>query len=328
MMNKFIRPSIALLAVVTGATTLATAGALVACSSQPLQCSQAPCGGGSTDSGVADSGALDGGGGDTQTPIPTKAIRIKFAVKVGQEAFDCKKTFPGLGVSGVSAVPLDFRMYVHDVKVVDSAGNTATIALTQDQKWQYQNLALLDFEDKTGTCINGTTDTNVEVVGTVPASLGTVNAVKFIIGVPENLNHADMAVAASPLNLSSMSWDWTYGYKFLRADFKQISSAVPTTALLHLGSTGCTPGAGGAAAVCSTPNRPLVNLINFDPAKSTIVLDYAQAVLGSNLADDQGGEPGCMSDPSDPECLLVMPKLGVDVATGSPSGMHQAFRVE
>ena len=70
----------------------------------------------------------------------------------------------------------------------------------QDGLWQYENVALLDFEDKTGGCRDvGTVETNAQVVGTVPE--GDYTGLTFDLGVPFELNHIDASTAPSPLNV-------------------------------------------------------------------------------------------------------------------------------
>jgi len=66
-------------------------------------------------------------------------------------------------------------------------GKSIPVNLTQDGKWQYQNVALLDFENKSGGCANGTVETRNQIVGTIPK--GNYQGLQFTLGVPFNLNH-------------------------------------------------------------------------------------------------------------------------------------------
>src|SRR5690606_25468578 len=93
--------------------------------------------------------------------------------------------------------------------------------------WQHENLALLDFEDKTGACANGTTPTNTSVRGTVPP--GSYVGLAFDVGVPAALNELDAASSEtpSPLNLTAMYWSWTTGYKYLRVDVARTAPLGP-----------------------------------------------------------------------------------------------------
>ena len=159
----------------------------------------------------------------------TKEVAINFAGSVGESEFVCGQSYEGIGVSESTITPSDFRFYVSDVALIDEDGNAVPLKLEQDGKWQYQNTALLDFEDGTNSCDNGTTEVNTTVVGTVPE--GNYQGLQFTMGVPEDLNHEDAAIAPSPLNLTSMWWNWQGGYKFLRVELEteQAISSVPMT---------------------------------------------------------------------------------------------------
>ena len=148
----------------------------------------------------------------------TKEVAINFEAWVGDEEFFCGETYEGIGVSESTITPPDFRFYVSNIALIDEDGNAVALELEQDGKWQYQNTALLDFEDGTNACDNGTTEINTTVVGTVPE--GDYQSLQFTMGVPQELNHEDAAIAPSPLNLTSMWWNWQGGYKFLRVELE------------------------------------------------------------------------------------------------------------
>ena len=148
----------------------------------------------------------------------TKEIAINFEGWVGDDRFECGNSYDRVGESETTITPTDFRLYVSNVSLIDEDGNAVAVELEQDGKWQHQNVALLDFEDGTGACDNGTTETNTSIVGTVPE--GDYQSLQFTLGVPERLNHDDAAIAPSPLNLTSMWWNWQGGYKFLRVDLE------------------------------------------------------------------------------------------------------------
>jgi uncharacterized repeat protein (TIGR04052 family) len=137
---------------------------------------------------------------------------------VGEQEFACGESYQGVGTEKSTVTPTDFRFYVSNVALIDREGNAVPLKLKQDGKWQYQNTALLDFEDGTSACDNGTAEINTTVVGTIPQ--GDYQSLQFTLGVPQNLNHDDAAIAPSPLNLTSMWWNWQGGYKFLRVDLK------------------------------------------------------------------------------------------------------------
>ena len=55
------------------------------------------------------------------------------------------------------------------VRLVKADGSEVPVTLTQDGLWQVDDVALLDFENATGACANGTEETRDVVEGTVPA---------------------------------------------------------------------------------------------------------------------------------------------------------------
>lgn len=156
--------------------------------------------------------------GMTQAQPDTQEIAINFAAYVGEAAFACGETYDEVGTAKSTITPKDFRFYVSNLALIDQAGNVIPLKLSQDEKWQYQNTALLDFENGTKSCDNGTAEINTKVVGTIPT--GDYQSLQFTLGVPQKLNHSDAAIAPSPLNLTSMWWNWQGGYKFLRVDLE------------------------------------------------------------------------------------------------------------
>lgn len=286
------------------------------------------------------------------TPIDTtdasSPITLSFEARIGEAKFSCSSLASGMGTTSTTIQPLDFRLYVHDVRLVREDGQEVPFTLVDDGKWQYQNLALLDFEDKTGTCENGTTDTNTSLRGSAPA--GTYTGLKLKIGVPFALNHADVATAPSPLNLSGLFWSWNGGYKFVRIDGRSPTTDAgmgmdggmntdggmdmemdPSVFSIHLGSTECQgdPATGGTVTACGKPNVGEVALQGFDPTRAKILVDYQALVAGSDLTTNGGGAPGCMSGATDPECSTILARLGVNATTGRPDATQQAlFRVE
>ena len=160
--------------------------------------------------------------GLVQAQSGTREVAINFDGWVGEDEFVCGESYDNVGTSETTITPTDFRLYVSNVALIDEDGNVVPVELEQDGKWQYQNTALLDFEDGTGPCDNGTSETNNTVVGTVPE--GDYQSLQFTLGIPKKLNHDDAAIAPSPLNLTSMWWNWQGGYKFLRLDLETDSA--------------------------------------------------------------------------------------------------------
>ena len=267
---------------------------------------------------LAGFGCDSSSGGDA-----SQSVAIAFEAMVGSEVFVCGTTYDNLGTDDSSLEVSDFRFYVQDVELRNADGDYVAVELDTDGNiWQVANVALLDFED--GCTDLGNEATNRVVTGTVPA--GSYDGLRFKMGVPFDLNHANPATAEPPLNLTSMEWDWQGGYKFLRIDTGTFSM---TDWRMHLGSTGCDgdPIAGGTTA-CTTPNRVDVELDAFDPESDTVVADFAQLVDGAALDVNQPETPvGCMAGPNDSDCAALFENLGLPF-DGSVPGPQQFFSVE
>lgn len=277
-------------------------------------------------------------------------VTITFNAKVGEQDFACGESYSGLGTSETTMTPTDFRFYVSNVALIDASGNAVPLTLEQDGKWQYQNIALLDFENKTGPCANGTAETRNQVVGTVPP--GEYQGLQFTLGVPSELNHEDATLAPSPLNLTSMWWNWRGGYKFVRVDLDNQSTAMNGEATkeegmsheghsqehqghsaqgfaIHIGSTGCEAETDNQQpSSCSNPNLSTIVFDSFDREQNIVIADLANLVAQSNLETNEPDTPvGCMSSPEDGDCLSIMHQLGLPFAE-EPSQEQTFFRVE
>jgi uncharacterized repeat protein (TIGR04052 family) len=255
-----------------------------------------------------------------------REVTIQFAPKVGSAAFACGQTYPAMGAESTTITPRDFRIYVHDVKLIKPDGSSVPLELKQDGIWQYQNVALLDFEDFTGGCADGTPETNKVLQGTVPA--GTYDGIAFTIGVPEAMNHVDLTTLPSPLNLTGLWWGWGFGHIFMAVvTHTDITTPTPGTNdhYFHLGSVECTGDpALGETAVCAKPNRPYVELRGFDPTSKSIIADYGAVIAKSSLATSIG----CHSFSEDP-CAYPFDFVGLNWFTGSQTPTTQKlFRSE
>jgi len=254
---------------------------------------------------------------DPVAPPQPIALELDFVAEVNGAAFACGQSYAGVGTANTEITPVDFRFYVHDVVLIDENGGETPVELDQDGTWQYENLALLDFENGSGPCVNGTPATNTSIRGT--ADGGDYTGVKFTLGVPFELNHIDQTTAPSPLDLSALFWSWNGGYKFARID--HTSTSVPTGWNVHLGSTGCTPGGGPTAVptVCANEHRVEVTL-DLDPENGTVVADYGALLDAADLSVNVAGAPGCMSFPGDADCPPVMNAFGLDYEGNASTG--------
>ena len=253
--------------------------------------------------------------------ITDQRISIDFSAEIGGQAFSCSETYSGLGSTDAEVHAVDYRLYLSNVEAIATDGTRVPVKLDESE-WQHAGVALLDFEDGSASCANGTTPTNTRLSGEVAE--GEYTGVAFKIGVPFELNHGDPTVAPSPLNLTSMFWNWRGGYKFIRIDMVPTDKAEngPKGWFLHLGSTMCAAESKTSAPArpCKAPNLMEVVLEGFDPAAQTVIIDPAAVVAEADLrANAPETSPGCMSFPGDPDCTTVMAKLGlpyVDIAAG------------
>jgi uncharacterized repeat protein (TIGR04052 family) len=250
-------------------------------------------------------------------------VEINFEASFGEVPFACGTPVTGVGATSTTWDPQDLRLYLHDLQLIDEAGEAHALTLDAGNPWQHKDVVLLDFEDDTGACANGTTETNAVAAGTAPER--TYTGLRFILGVPFELNHADAAVAASPLNLSTMFWGWEAGYKFLRLE--GATTGQPEGMIFHLGSTGCSADEDGVVSECRAPNLAEVELTGFDPTSEAVTLDLAALFEGVDLDTNAPATAGgCMSTPDDPDCAVLFDHLGLPFgeASGGPQTLFRA----
>jgi uncharacterized repeat protein (TIGR04052 family) len=251
-------------------------------------------------------------------------VTLRFAAQVNGQAFACGQSYGGVGTTRSTITPSDYRFYVSDVQLIDATGRAVPVVLTQDGVWQRDGVALLDFENGSGPCVNGTAATNSTVRGSVPA--GNYTGLRFTLGLPFAPNHGDPTTAPSPLNLTAMFWNWQGGYKFIKFDTatsgQPVMNAPPhpqgggnaSGFSVHLGSTLCASPSRTQApqAECGNPNRVTVQFDRFDAATQTVVADIGRVLAGANVdVNAASTSPGCMSFPKDADCPPVMGALGL-----------------
>ncbi|QGM99702.1 metallo-mystery pair system four-Cys motif protein [Methylocystis parvus] len=165
-----------------------------------------------------------GAAGVSAAPAKPQAVEISFALAADGQPVDCGHDIHGLGANHVNAKLREASFYVSDAALIDKNGKATPIELTRND-WQYANVALIDFDDKTGNC-RGTKGANATLTGQVPA--GRYQGLSFVIGVPTlgkgddgkevSLNHSNFATAPAPLDIQSMSWSWQAGRKFVKLE--------------------------------------------------------------------------------------------------------------
>jgi len=254
------------------------------------------------------------------------AVVIHFVAQVNGKPFACGQSYEGIGITKSTIKPKDFRFYVSHVRLVAADGREVPVTLTEGTKWQADDTALLDFEDATGACINGTPETNDAVSGTVPRASQKWKALRFTLGVPFAVNHLELTSLPSPLNLTALEWVWSVGHKFARLDFG--STGLPNGFLVHLGSTGCTPNATKTTVPtsCAQPNRMDVEITDFDPAHDVVIADLGALLADSNVdVNTPKTASGCMSFPGDPECAPIFAHFGLPYGDNK-AGSQDFFR--
>lgn len=260
-----------------------------------------------------------------QAPTPTP-IRIRFAATAGGAPVGCAHPIERIGTTASTVSLIDFRFYVSRLRMVTADGAEVPVTLVQDGLWQLDDVALLDFEDGTRACANGTEQTRDVVEALVPP--GAYAGLRFDVGLPFDKNHREATLQPSPLNLSRMFWNWNAGYKFMRLDIK--STGQPRGWLVHLGSTACTP-AGSPSTVpvsCAHRNAVTVDLPGFSVTRDVVEMDVAALFATSNVdTNTEQTALGCMSGSSDPECAPLFGQLGLAIGDRA-AGAQQVFRVK
>jgi uncharacterized repeat protein (TIGR04052 family) len=243
---------------------------------------------------------------------------------VGDRDFSCLDTYEDIGSSKVRAVPADFRFYLQDVKLISSDGQEVPVTLQKRAPWQTADVALIDFEDMTGSC-HGTTETNDYV--TVSAPEGKYKGIVFTNGVPEKLNHLEQSTLPPPLDLTDMYWAWLTGFRYYVVELQQADVGVgagaddagvvlPGLGLLHTGATACVKDG------CKLQNRNSIRLTDFDPDADVIVADAASVFVETDITQDMQ----CHS--SGELCAPMYKRIGLEWGTGKALTEQNVYRVE
>lgn len=275
-------------------------------------------------------------------------VRIEFVPTVGDTPVSCNTVMKGLGTTGTKARLQDLRFYVANVQLAKTVNGKEVIVPVKLDANNFQltsgsdTVALIDLENgnvatSKGACV-GDTVRHVAITGSVP--LGTYTKILFTLGVPESLNHTATSTAPAPLDNTDMAWSWQSGRKHIKIevnpynattqDFTQAiakfdSSGNPTGAYntsfyFHLGNTGCMVDATAASGYsCSSNNTLPLHIHGFDYNTQRIAVDLKALFAQSNLMEEHGSAPGCMSGPTDPECVAMWSAIGSSFVTQTTS---------
>ncbi|MCW7479768.1 MbnP family copper-binding protein [Leptospira kanakyensis] len=225
-------------------------------------------------------------------------VNLNFEALVGGQSVTFNDT--NLTVDGKTVKFKDFRYYISEVKLIRADGSTADVTLDNEFNWQNSGVALVDFETIK------TSDTRNKVTGSVLS--GNYSGIQFTVGVPDVLNHLDRTTASAPLNIGSMTWAWSSGYKHANIEFSINNDAGYTQ--FHLGSTTCNaaPNYG-----CTKKYRASIQLSGeINPSNQKIVLDVDKLLVGYSSA----GAVSCMPGTAAP-CDTLVQAFGLNISSGA-----------
>ena len=198
-------------------------------------------------------------------------VEIPFVATWNDAPISCETADPAL---------TDLRFFVDDPQLIDASGNAIDIRYATEFKWQNDAVALIDLENGQGACINGSAVVYDRLIGVTRA--GDYRGLRFTIGVPFRINHANPRTAIPPLDDAAMHGDWRTGYTFLRAGVTTQGDGF----WLQTGSEGC-ESAEGHVTGCRHPNRVEVILPDFVPGEHVVIVDLAKLHEGSDQSDIQ-----------------------------------------
>jgi uncharacterized repeat protein (TIGR04052 family) len=269
---------------------------------------------------AADSGSSDAASTSSEAST-RRAVTIRFKAKIGEREFACGETYEGVGSQATTVTPQDLRMFIQDLALLADDGTRVPVESEVRAPWQSESVALLDFEDGTGNC-SGTAETNDEITGSVPA--GNYKGIRFAVGVPDALNHADPTKEADPLKSSaSLSWSWLSGFRFAKIELVKTDASEYGAGMFHPGSQACAGNPSEGTVKCSKPNRNAVELEAFDPEADTIVIDLEPLFAATDLSVETACHAGDKT-----VCEPMFNAWGLNHADGAPKDGQTVFKTE
>ncbi len=192
-------------------------------------------------------------------------LELRFSLKMGSEPLEWGKTYSTPAGNPITLEMVKF--YVSNAALVTANGNEVPL----------EGIWLLNFPKNQAPTLSIQTN----------APVGDYKGLRFSVGVPRALNHADPQEAKLPLGFDSgMFWSWNPGYIFYRLEgFTQVAGK-RTPFLLHLG--------GDAYALEVNLSDLITNKIRFKIADTRA--DPGNTILKINLniaaAFDKGPNGG------------------------------------
>lgn len=232
-------------------------------------------------------------------------VEIPFYATWNGEPIACEGTSPAL---------TDLRFFVTNPRLVDREGNEHDVRFATEYEWENDAVALIDLETGNGACASGSNEVYDRMIGVAVA--GDYRGLRFTVGVPFRLNHADLRSATPPLDRVDMHSHSVSGHKFLRAGVAAAGGAFE----VHVGSAGCN-GSVGYVTGCEYPNRIEVFLPDFVPGGS-VAVNLDALVEAAWLV---GAQSRCLPGTQDGHCAAAYAALGIDVETGLPTGQQRVF---
>jgi len=239
-----------------------------------------------------------------------RRVELAFDARYGDHSLACGPIYDATGLGSTTLRLADLRMYVSDLALITHGGDEVPVAPTSDRRWQGDGVALLDFDDGSGSCADlGDPAINRSVTGEVPH--GDYDGLSFTVGVPEDLDRQPALETVPPLDLPTMQE--ATGHDFLRLDVYNDLPAPNDLWVLRIASAGCGT---DPTVPCARSNRARISLSGFDPASDAVSFDVRALLTGGDLEADSGDGPsGCTSEDME-ICPSLFDNLGLDWATG------------
>lgn len=248
-----------------------------------------------------------------ESPTEMVPVTVNFAGKVNGADFACGQGYSGLGVNLNSYVEFaDFRFYVTDLKLIGEDRREYPVTMDVIPPYQFDGLALIDFEDGFGLCSeNGTPEINTSISGMVPNV--PMAGVQFTIGVPKELSHSPInSLSTPPLDVEPLFRNELLGRMFMRLDMDTLGE--PDGFPVHISDAGCKFG-DSPFPECPHDARTTYILNEFNAEENAIVID-AGLLLSRVNPDENSNDPvqtppGCMSYTTDADCREIAVTYGM-----------------
>lgn len=169
-------------------------------------------------------------------------------------------------------------------------------------------------ESKANWAIKFATDTN--------SILDEYSHVRFMLGVPFEINHLNPISQPSPLNLPSMFWIWQTGHKFMRLELASHQEQW----LFHLGSTGCNSASAMRSPQhnCLYPNRFYFQLPLVKNDQGRLILNLDLAALLNHV--ELSAASSCQSEQDKKSCQQLFNNLLLNNQIHNSAHVESVFK--